>query len=413
MKKRYLFFGIIFLLVAALFIQSKNNVSGKIASKNEPIKIIPKNPYLEKFLSEYDSIIQTTVGETPGAAVVIVRGDSIIYSKGFGIASIKTGDSVKLNTVFRIGSLSKGFASILTGVISQEDSLNFDDRVIDYFPDFKLKTKQQTDSLTLRHVLSHSTGLIYQAYTTLIEDGVPLEQMLESLQDVDLIGKPGEYYSYQNVGYSAIEKILENHTGFAYTDLLSRKLFNPLGMNNASSTYEDIIIKNSVAKPHARGKNGWFELSISDNYYNTKAAGGINASIIDMGQWLKAMLGHKSDIIYPSTLDQIFSPQIRTFVRYKYFRSWPKVKKTYYGLGWRVVENDNDKVIYHGGFVNNYSSKIALIPSEDVGICVLTNSSNSFVRKTVPEFLDVYDKYREEIKSWESLQKVDSILTQL
>ena len=132
-----------------------------------------------------------------------------------------------------------------------------------------------------------------------------------------------------------------------------------------------------------------------------------------MGQWLKALLGHRSKVIHASTLDSLFSPHIRTYIRYKYFSRWPNAKKAYYGLGWRIVENGNDKVICHGGFVNNYSSKIAFIPSEDIGICVLTNSSNSFIGKSIPLFLNQYDTYREKIKSWENLQKNDSIFATL
>lgn len=411
-KKRYIFTGLVILLGPALFIQSTKEVSN---TDVVPVvkKEIPINPYLRELLSKYDSSIQTMVNKTPGAAIVIVKGDSIIFSKGYGLASAKTGDSINVNTIFRIGSVSKGFASALTGIVAQENLVNFNDRVIDYVPGFKLKTTEQTNELSLKHVLSHSTGLIYQAYTTLIEDGLPLETMIKALHDVDLIGKPGEYYSYQNVGYSVIEKVLENSTGVPYHTLLKNKLFTPLGMNSASSTYEDIIQEENKALPHVRGKNGWYQRSISKNYYNTQAAGGVNASITDMGQWLKAILGHNEDVIMPSTLDSLFNPQIRTYVRYKYFSRWPNAKKSYYGLGWRIVENGNDIVVCHGGYVNGYSSKIALIPSEDIGICILTNSANSFIGKTVPSFLDYYDQYRDDIKNWELNQTSDTLVTTL
>ena len=130
-KKRYIFTGIVILLGPALFIQSAKKVNNIVST---PIvkKEAPANPYLQEFISNYDSTIQTIVHKTPGAAIVIVKGDSIIFSKGYGIASQKTGDSIDINTVFRIGSVSKGFASTLTGVIAQDNKVNFDDLVIDY-----------------------------------------------------------------------------------------------------------------------------------------------------------------------------------------------------------------------------------------------------------------------------------------
>ncbi|MDH5474862.1 MAG: beta-lactamase family protein, partial [Cyclobacteriaceae bacterium] len=392
-KKRYIFTGLVILLGPALFIQSTEGIQN---NKPTSVKkeVVPENPYLKDFISTFDSTIQTIVKKTPGAAIVIVRGDSIIFNKGYGIKSIKTGDSIDVNTVFRIGSLSKGFASTLTGVIAQDSSLQFNDLVTDHVPDFKLKTEEQTQTLSINHLLSHSTGLMYQAYTTMIEDGVPLETMISALQDVNIIGSPGQYYSYQNVGFSVIEKVLENSTGKKYETLLTTTLFQPLNMTSSSVTYENFKQEKNKALPHVYGKNGWYQRAISPNYYNTKAAGGVNASIYDMGQWLKALLGHRSKVIQASTLDSLFSPHIRTYIRYKYFSKWPNAKKAYYGLGWRIVENGNDTVIYHGGFVNNYSSKIAFIPSEDIGICVLTNSSNSFIGKSIPLFLNQYDTYR-------------------
>lgn len=385
-----------------LFIQSATEVEEPTLSETKVVA--PENPYLRDFITEYDSLIQTIVHKTPGAAIVIVKGDSIIFSKGYGIRSIKEGDSVDINTIFRIGSVSKGFASVLTGVLAQDNLLNFEDRVVDHYPTFELKSADHTQDLRIKHVLSQSTGLPYQAYTTLIEDGASLDVMIGELKNLDMIGNPGQYYSYQNVGYSLIEKVLEERTQSTYQELLQQKLFTPLKMTSASSDFGSIVTAENRALPHVRGKAEWFERSISTNYYNTQAAGGVNASITDMGQWLKALLGHREEVLRSSTLDSLFTPQIRTYVRYKYFSSWPKVKKAYYGLGWRIVENGDDKVVYHGGYVNGYSSKIAMIPSEDIGICVLTNSSNRFIGKSVPEFLKAYDQYRDKINNWEHQQ---------
>ena len=391
-----------------LFIQSSVEIEKPEAPA--PKVEAPINPHLQDFMVQYDSLIQTMVHKTPGAAIVIVKGDSIIFSKGYGIRSIREGDSVDVNTIFRIGSVSKGFASVLTGVLAQDSILDFNDRVIDHYPSFKLKSAEQTQTLNIKHVLSQSTGLPYQAYTTLIEDGASLDAMIGELQNLDLIGEPGQYYSYQNVGYSVIEKVLEESTNKTYQELLRDRLFIPLGMQSASSDFSSIITAENRALPHIRGKSGWYERSISTNYYNTQAAGGVNASITDMGQWLKALLGHKEDVLQQSTLDSLFTPQIRTYVRYKYFSRWPKVKKAHYGMGWRIVENGDDKVIYHGGYVNGFSSKIALIPSEDIGICVLTNSPNSFIGKTIPSFLKLYDQSRDQIVKWEERQDSLSLI---
>ena len=409
LKKRYIFFGLVVLLSPALFIQSTKEQPQ--INKEPIIYKAPQNPYLQKFLAEYDSAVRSQVHKTPGAAIAIVKGDSVIFSEGFGIRSIKSGDSIDVNTVFRIGSVSKGVAAVLSGIMAQDSVINLDDEVAKHYDDFKLKDKTYTDSIKIKHILSQSTGLPYQAYTTMIENGNSLDYMIEALGGLDLIGPPGKYYSYQNVGYSVIERVLENASNQSFEELLSERLFKPIGMKTASSTYEELLSMENIAMPHVRGKGTWYQRKISPNYYNTKAAGGVNASISDMAEYLKALLGHKPDVVSQHALTSIFEPQIRTYIRYKYFSKWPNAKKSWYGMGWRIVENGNDTVIYHGGYVNYYSSKIALIPSEDIGICVLTNAPNKFVSTSIPMFLEIYDKYRDQINDWERSQYYTVVAT--
>ena len=103
-------------------------------------------------------------------------------------------------------------------------------------------------------------------------------------------------------------------------------------------------------------------------------------------------------------IDDIFEPQIRTRIRWKYYSRWKDYKKSYYGLGWRIVENNESTIAYHGGYVNGYRSQLAINTDEDIGICILTNSPTSFSSKLVPVFLKKVDEIKELLKAEEANQ---------
>jgi len=373
-----------------------------------------RNPYLENFLHDYQQFLQESLIETgvPGAAVAIIMDSTVVFLKGYGVRSTKTNDSVDINTVFRLGSVSKGFASLLTGIEVQDSILEWDDNVVQYLPEFSLHSKEQTLHLTIRHILSHTTGLPYHAYTNLVESGKDLEALLGRLESVQLIAKEGEVYSYQNVAYSLIAEILRAATGKSYEQLMQERIFTPLRMNTASVTYSGITENPNVALPHVYHRNGWTPVKITDRYYNVAPAGGVNASIADMAEWLQALLGFRENTISRKTLDEVFHPIIRTPVR-RYFSHWPRGKKAFYAMGWRVLQYGSDTVIYHGGSVNGYRSEIALNQARGVGICVLTNASSGFASQTIPEFFAMYGVYADSIKFWaEDNRPFDNTLTE-
>ena len=151
-------------------------------------------------------------------------------------------------------------------------------------------------------------------------------------------------------------------------------------------------------------KGGWSTGKISKTYYNVPSAGGINASISDMANYMIAMTGHRPEIISQQVIGDIFEPQIRTNIRWKYFSRWKDYKKSYYGLGWRIVENGESTIAYHGGYVNGFRSQLAINTDEDIGICVLTNSPTSFSSKLAPAFLKLFDDYKERLEFEEQNQ---------
>ncbi|MEM6630480.1 MAG: serine hydrolase domain-containing protein [Bacteroidota bacterium] len=360
------------------------------------------NPYLEDVCEDFESYFQKEMDEThtPGAALVIVKDTNILLIKGFGVGNIHTSDSIGVHTAFRIGSLSKGFASVLAAMLEREGYFDWRDPVQSYVPEFQLKSPKQSDKLTIQHILSQRTGLPRHAFTNLIEQRVDMNRIYREIRTVNLVGKVGEIYSYQNVAYNLIADISEKATGREYVHLLHDHIFTPLKMHDASCSYIGISSTPDKALPHFSRKGKWKQARISTKYYNAVPAGGINASISDMAIWIKLLLGNRPEIISPESLDHIFTPNIFTNNRNRYFHRWPYLKKAYYGMGWRVVQDAQDTIIYHGGYVNGFRSEIAINRKERIGICVLTNAPTELAPRAIPTFMDVYRIHKPGFKKW-------------
>lgn len=389
------------------------NFSEQPSSEDHQEAIIPvlpprPNPFVQQLLAQYEEEILKLQSKTrtPGVAIAIVSDTTTLYLNAIGLKTAGTSDSLDVHSVFRLASVSKCFAPVLTGLLVEDGLLAWDDPVVKYVPGFALKSKSHTDSLTLRHVLSHTTGLPYHTYTTLVEDGVDLSFMLEKLRDIDLIGKPGEVYSYQNVAYSVIAEVIRAVTGKSYEQLMYERIFIPLHMRDASISYDSIMANPNVAQPHLLWRKGWKPTTIKNTYYNVAPAGGINASIADMAQWLKALLGTRPEFIDASTLNEIYAPAVRAKSKNRNFRKWIDRADSHYAMGWRVLNFREDTLLYHGGYVRGYRSEIAIDRNNRIGICVLTNGPGKLVDNSVPIFFSMYFNQRDSIWQWDVEERI-------
>ena len=388
------------LLLAAVFgsylaftdIKPETNIT-KPDAEPEPEKWVMDDS-LATFLDNFEQKFAEglTARRIPGAAVAIVKDGRVVYQKGFGVREAGTTDEVNEHTVFRLGSVSKGFASVLTGIYVEQGIVSWDSLISNYLEEFRLNDPDQTSRVQVRHLLSHTSGLPRHAYTNLVEDGLSLDRIIPRLKRVPLIAKEGVLLSYQNAAYSAIEKVLEAQTDTDFKMLLEEKLFDPVGMDNSSASYDSIRSSANTALPHVyySRTRGRVPISISKKYYNAVSSGGINASASDMGKWLLLLTGHYPDVISGERLNDIYNPLV-TMNNRRYSRHWIGVNQSYYGMGWRVLDNNGQKIVYHGGYVNGYRSEIAFAPEDGLGICILINTSSNYPLTVIP---DVFNHFR-------------------
>lgn len=359
--------------------------------------VIPAEDVFMEFAQQFADSLEWSmyVHGCPGLAVAIVHDTNTLIKKGFGVENANTGYRVNINSVFRLGSVSKGFAAVLTQILVKEKYFNWDDQVIKYVPEFKLKTQEQTDKVTIKNLLSQSTGLPPHTFTNQIENGLSLEQIIPMLENVNLVADTGQICTYQNVTYAIIEKVIESATGKSFEELLKEKIFIPLGMENASMDCEQMWLAKSKASPHKFDRNleSYVPAEYNEKYYNIISAGGVNASIADMDKYLKLLMGKYPEILEREALEKFFIPVVSSGYERKYFHRWEDLVHDYYALGWRVFDYNGERWIYHGGFVNGFRAEVAINLKYDLSICMLFNSTCHLSDLATKMFFDQFIEY--------------------
>lgn len=359
---------------------------------------------LQKFNKEFAKEFQANLKKynIPGAAYVIVKDNHIISHETFGYTDQKKTTKVDNNTVFRLASVSKPFAATLTGMLAQEKRLNLSDPITKYVPNFVLAKQGAAEKIQIKHLLSHSSGLMPNTYDNLLHERWSMKKVIGRFNRLTPICEPEKCYGYQNIAYSLLQPAIEATQPKTYSKLLTDRIFTPLKMNNASVGIAVFKNNKNTAKPHvvrktvktnkkdSRGrtikKYVWGKVKISPDYYKVEPAAGVNASISDMGKWLIANLGHNPEVLSSNLLEKLTTPRIKTKkdLRRLYWRK--HLTDAHYGYGWRIYQFKGKPLVYHSGWVSGYRADIGYSPELGIGFAVLMNAEANLINKVSSDF---------------------------
>jgi len=331
-----------------------------------------------------------TVGQrVPGLAMAIVHNGRVLSARGYGVTDVVNPQPVDAHTVFRLASLSKAFASTLTGLMVQDGSLRWDSKVSQFVPGFQLSDPGATSHVTVADVLSHSVGLqAHNAFDRDIEANAEYYDVARKLAYAPLKCAPGECYAYQNVAFSLIGDVVFAASGTFYDQAVDRRIFKPLGMNDASVGLAGIQGSTRWARPHVRSRNGWVSLTPKPTYYRLPPAAGVNASASDLAQWLLAQTGHRPDVLPAPLLATLHAPVVTTPGEMRGGWRRERIHSASYALGWRVFDYAGHPVVFHAGAVQGYRGLVALVPGQDLGVAMVWNSDSSVPSGLLPTILD-------------------------
>jgi beta-lactamase class C len=310
-----------------------------------------------------------------GLATAVVINDKVVFEGTIGYADASDKEPVTTDTVFRLASLSKAFATGLTAVLVQDGRLAWDTRLVNALPFFKLKNVPDTQRATIADILGQRLGLPRNTYDNMLEDDVPYEELVRKLDEVDMACGVGKCYGYQNVAFSLIGDVVYAMTGNFFYKLVDQRIFLPLGMTTASYGRAGLESSKSWARPHRRTRHGWVPFEPKENYYRVAPAAGVNASLHDMEQWLIAQMGGRPDVLSPAALEVLHAPGVPTPMEL-HSSPWHSGRLTaaHYALGWRVFTYGGETLIYHAGAVEGYRTMIGFFPRYHAGVVTMWNA---------------------------------------
>jgi beta-lactamase class C len=325
----------------------------------------------------------------PAVVTAIIVDDKVVYERAIGYANAKTKEPATPETVFRLASLSKAFATGVTAVLVRAGFLSWDTKLIDTIPYFKLKDMQAAQQATVRDILGQRLGLPRNTYDAMLEADAPYEELVRKLDEVDLSCKVGECYGYQNVAFSMIGDVIFAQTGDYFFRQVERRIFTPLGMNTASYGRDALESSKSWARPHRGTPHHWTPYEPNDSYYRVAPAAGVNASLRDMEQWLMAQMGGRPDVLPTPLLDVLHAPEVATPSEER-SQPWRRARVTdaHYALGWRVFKYANEDLVYHAGAVSGYRTMIGFFPKYHAGVVTMWNAAGPVPGGLMPMVFD-------------------------
>ncbi|MSR11279.1 MAG: class A beta-lactamase-related serine hydrolase [Gammaproteobacteria bacterium] len=323
----------------------------------------------------------------PGGTFAIVTREGVTHLQTFGVKSVDTHASITQDSIFRLASVSKTFAGTAAAILVDQHLQDWNSPLSDLIPGLTIGTDSSSRTITLKQVVSHSTGLMPHSYSNLLDAGVNYDKIRGQFDQIPTVCAPGKCYGYQNVVFSLVADVVEVRTGASYEKYIEEQLFKPLGMTTASIGLEPYELSVDATVPHSKVRGDWRPTTTNAAYYSVAPASGVNASINDMTLWVRANLGAFPDVLSPEQLANLHEPIIAT-PHGNYFNRWSGMEKAYYATGWRVFDYRGLRAIHHGGGVRGYRSEVVFVPERNIGMVLMLNAESNLANDVVPAFLD-------------------------
>lgn len=330
---------------------------------------------------------QTLEHAIPGGTFAIVTREGVTHLQTFGVKSVDTHASITQDSIFRLASVSKTFAGTAAAILVDQHLQDWNSPLSDLIPGLTIGTDSSSRTITLKQVVSHSTGLMPHSYSNLLDAGVNYDKIRGQFDQIPTVCAPGKCYGYQNVVFSLVADVVEVRTGASYEKYIEEQLFKPLGMTTASIGLEPYELSVDATVPHRKVRGDWRPTTTNAAYYSVAPASGVNASINDMTLWVRANLGAFPDVLSPAQLANLHEPVIAT-PHGNYFNRWSGLEKAYYATGWRVFDYRGLRAIHHGGGVRGYRSEVVFVPERNIGMVLMLNAESNLANDVVPAFLD-------------------------
>ncbi len=321
-----------------------------------------------------------------GFAVAVVDRDKIIYSKGFGYSNYETKTPVTPNTLFAIGSCTKAFTAGLLGILNKDGKVDFDKPVREYLPDVKFYSTELNNTITLRDMMSHRTGLPRHDISWYFFTSHNRDSLVQRIQYMEPSAMLRQRWQYNNFMFMLQGAVAEKLTGKSWEDNIRQQFFQPLGMTRSAVSLADWLKTDDIAAGYTVTKDSSIDKLDYYDIAGMSPAGSINSSVNDMAKWVTLWInGGKymgKEILPPGYTAEAISSQMVVSGALP-TRETPDVYFANYGFGWFLSSYRGHYRVEHGGNIDGFSASTSFFPADSIGIVVLTNQDGSTVPSVV------------------------------
>src|SRR5215203_1403295 len=342
-------------------------------------------------VDEYAQAVMKTHGG-PGMAIAVVKDDKVVLAKGYGARELGKNSPVDENTLFAIASNSKAFTTGALAILVDEKKLNWEDKVSKYLPNFQMYDPWVTSELTIRDLVTHRVGLdTFSGDLLWYEANYTADQILDRVKYLKPVSSFRTRYGYQNLMFIAAGKVIEKVSGKPWCAFVRERILDPLGMKETTCGFGPL--GENVAIPHNEA-GGTLRVLPHGNVNGGYGAVAINSSVADLSKWIRLQLGRGKfegkQIFSEQQSWNMWQPNIMQPISEAASEKNPTRHFNAYGMGWGLYDYYGRKIINHSGGLDGMLSYTVLIPEENVGFVVLTNSESPAFAVMMSKIRDVF-----------------------
>lgn len=349
-------------------------------------------------LRGFDSYVEQARKDwgVPGLAVAVVKGDSIVFMRGFGVRRLGDAAPVTVHTLFANASTTKAFTAMAVGQEVDAGRMSWDDPLTRWFPGFALKDPLASREFTIRDALTHVVGFEDPEFLWL-DGAARFEGMLTRLRLVPPTASFRARFQYNNVTYAAAGYAAARAADTTYEALIRRGILQPLGMNETVLSMGEAATREERAFPHFRINDTVRVIPFDSAADPIAPAGAMQSTVADMARWLRALLDSGrvapggARLVSPASFAELFSPQVEVRDTAYPTAALARPHFSSYGLGWFLQDYRGRFVAFHTGSLDGFSAIVGLIPEERVGVVVFANLDHAELRHAL--MYRVFDAY--------------------
>lgn len=335
-------------------------------------------------LGGFDTYMAKTLKDwnTPGAGVGIVVKNRLVFAKGYGYRDYEKKLTVTPNTLYQIASNTKLFTTMAVGLLVSEGKLDWDKPVRQFVPILQFSTEDLNNTVTIRDMLAHRTGISRHDMIWYKSD-FSRKELFDRVKYLEPSQPIRQGFLYNNMMYAASGYVIEYLTKQTWEEFLRERIFRPLDMSNTLFSIEEMAKQADAFVPYNEKRDT--TLLYKSPYYEEAQgigpAGSIVSNINDMSKWLIALMNggtyNGKQVIPPDVVRATLAPSIALPNSQLENRGYGELLNPVYGMGRWFASYRGHFLAYHGGDLDGIHSQISCMPYDSIGVIVFVIGDHS------------------------------------